>query len=266
MDMTISHSGYMNCVPGHSFGPVTRDCYLFHLIFSGCGVYEEGGRTHTLHARQGFLILPGQETRYQADMLTPWSYAWIGFRGVDVVRLIHALGLGPEKLIWDMAEDELLEQLCQRIQRDAACTQDREVQRRMMAGDMLCFLNYAAMPLGTMSGTAAAYCERATMFIRAHLNEKLAVEQVAGEIGLSRSQLFRAFKQVYGASPCTMIQRIRAEQARYMLLYTHFTLEQIAAACGYANVSHFCVAFRRQCGMSPTAFRRTRHGLEADES
>ena len=63
MDMTISHSGYMNCAPGHSFGPATRDCCLFHLILSGCGVYEAEGRTHVLHARQGFLILPGQRTR-----------------------------------------------------------------------------------------------------------------------------------------------------------------------------------------------------------
>ena len=97
------------------------------------------------------------------------------------------------------------------------------------------------------------------------LNAELSVEKVAEQIGLSRSQLFRIFRQVYGVAPRAMIQRIRAEQARYMLLHTPFSLEQIAEACGYANVSHFCVAFRRDCGLSPASFRKTRHSLEMDE-
>ena len=263
--MTISHSGYMNCEPGHSIGPVTRDCYLFHLILSGCGVYEEGGRIHALHARQGFLILPGQETRYQANRHEPWSYAWIGLRGVDAVQLFHVLGLGPDRLIWSMGEDEQLEQLCRRIQRDAACAVDKASQRRLMAGDMLSFLNYAAEPQKPAANSAAQYCEYATLYIRSHLNAELSVGMVAKQVGLSRSQLFRAFKQVYGVSPCALIQRIRAEQARYMLLHTPFSLEQIAEACGYANASHFCVAFRRNCGLSPAVFRKTRHSLETDE-
>ena len=265
MDMTISHSGYMNCAPGHSFGPATRDCCLFHLILSGCGVFEADGRTHVLHARQGFLILPGQRTRYQADMHTPWSYAWIGLRGVDAVQLIHDLGLGPERLIWSMGEDERLEELCRRMQRDAACTVDRATLRRIMAGDMLSFLNCAATSRSSASGSAASYCDDATLYIRAHLNAELSVEKVAEQIGLSRSQLFRIFRQVYGVAPRAMIQRIRAEQARYMLLHTPFSLEQIAEACGYANVSHFCVAFRRDCGLSPASFRKTCHSLEMDE-
>ena len=100
-------------------------------------------------------------------------------------------------------------------------------------------------------------------YIRAHLENGVTVEQVADFVGLSRSQLFRACKEAAGQSPNAVIAHARASMARGMLSNSALTLTQIALSCGYANAAHFCTAFRRDCGLTPTEYRRGRQ--EADD-
>ena len=105
---------------------------------------------------------------------------------------------------------------------------------------------------------AVTYYEKAMWYIRAHLENGVTVEQVADFVGLSRSQLFRACKEAAGQSPNAVIAHARASMARGMLSNSALTLTQIALSCGYANAAHFCTAFRRDCGLTPTEYRRGR--------
>ena len=41
MDILLRRSGYMACEPRHSFGPMAHECFLFHIILSGCGFFEQ---------------------------------------------------------------------------------------------------------------------------------------------------------------------------------------------------------------------------------
>ena len=37
IDLCMYQFGYEQCDPGHSFGPATRNHYLFHYVLSGTG-------------------------------------------------------------------------------------------------------------------------------------------------------------------------------------------------------------------------------------
>ncbi|MBK9655547.1 MAG: helix-turn-helix transcriptional regulator [Rhodanobacteraceae bacterium] len=54
-----------------------------------------------------------------------------------------------------------------------------------------------------------------------------------------------------GRVPC----RCRLERALHMLQRADSSLTAIAAACGYADHSHFTHAFRRRYGCTPSTFR-----------
>lgn len=72
IDLCMYQFGYEQCDPGHSFGPATRNHYLFHYILSGTGTLMADNSkgetwTYSVKSGQGFMIFPGQINTYIAD-------------------------------------------------------------------------------------------------------------------------------------------------------------------------------------------------------
>ena len=88
-----------------------------------------------------------------------------------------------------------------------------------------------------------------------------SVSDLAKAVALSPSQLNRRVKDATGMPVSTFVMRLRLEEAKRFLLDEEDTLHTVAETashCGFADSAHFCHAFRRVFGMSPTQFVRTR--------
>lgn len=255
MDLSVILSGHENCEKGHFYGPTVRKCYLFHYVTQGCGVYETPLGVFPVHAGQGFLIFPGTVTRYQADECTPWSYAWLGFRGSDAPGLIRRTGLTEENPVFEAGPIDEIENCLRQIYRDYSALPDAAASELAAAAGAMRFIALISAAEDSPRHLADAYYQKAMWYIRAHLERAITVEEMAAFVGLSRSQLFRAFRQVAGVSPSEALAQTRASQARTLLRTTTLSLSQIAASCGYATAAHFSAAFRRDCGRTPSEYR-----------
>lgn len=72
IDLCMYQFGHEQCEPGHSFGPATRNHYLFHYVLSGTGTLMADNakgitQTYNIKSGQGFLIFPGQINTYIAE-------------------------------------------------------------------------------------------------------------------------------------------------------------------------------------------------------
>ena len=259
MDIHITHGGYMKCASGYSFGPVIHKGFLLHFVLSGCGVYCESDRKNKIRAGQAFLIWPGKTVSYYADKDTPWEYAWIGFRGEDALKIIAGLGLSENVLVCSLGRKGHFCKYYHDFIQDIRQCSDRETQRIVATSGLLHLLVQDSVhgEQITVVSPILSDCAQARRYIRNNLRQNISVEHVANSVGLSRSQLFREFKQIYGKSPREIIALMRNEEAQRLLTNSSLTLAEIAEACGYANKSHFCTAFRRICGISPTNFRKS---------
>ncbi len=258
MDISVIHSGFQDCESGHFYGPAVRKSYLIHYISAGRGVYEVGERRYELHAGQGFLIFPGVVTRYQADEKEPWSYAWVGFRGADTPELIRRTGLSEEHPVFEAQPEAEITACLKQIYSDLSALPDASSGALAAVGGVLRFIALISGRERTPRRSADVYYEKAMWYIRAHLEYAITVEEVADFVGLSRSQLFRAFRQAAAISPREALAQSRASQARMLLSTTSLSMAQIASSCGYANAAHFSAAFRRDCGASPLEYRKKR--------
>lgn len=258
MDISVIHSGFQVCESGHFYGPAVRKSYLIHYISSGRGVYEAGDRRYELHAGQGFLIFPGAVTRYQADEKEPWAYAWIGFRGADTPELIRRTGMSEDNPVFEAQPEAEITACLKQIYYDLSALPDAASGAMAAVGGVLRFIALISSQESAPRRSADAYYQKAMWYIRAHLEYPITVEEVAGFVGLSRSQLFRAFRQAAAVSPREALAQSRASQARVLLTTTSLPMAQIASSCGYANAAHFSAAFHRDCGMSPLEYRKTR--------
>lgn len=86
-------------------------------------------------------------------------------------------------------------------------------------------------------------------------NSKFSVEQLAGELSISRIQLYRKMKAIVGINISDYIQKIRLEKAQAMLVETQLTISEIAYATGFSTPNYFSTSFRAKYNMSPKSYR-----------
>ncbi len=77
------------------------------------------------------------------------------------------------------------------------------------------------------------------------------------KLNLSNSYFHRIYLNAFGVSCAHDIRQSKLEHAKFLLLHTTDTLQEIARKCGY-DYSHFMRAFRKQYHMTPTEYRRGR--------
>jgi AraC-like DNA-binding protein len=82
------------------------------------------------------------------------------------------------------------------------------------------------------------------------------VEQLARELNLSRSQLFRKFNNLLQQPPKTFILSIRLTTAKKMLLETGKPIKEIAYETGFSSPNFFARQFKKTFGKSPSEFRK----------
>ncbi len=93
-------------------------------------------------------------------------------------------------------------------------------------------------------------------FIREHLSAQLTIHQLSQKACMSQTNFFRSFKNELGISPVDFINNERISAAKNLLKQAHVSIYDIAASCGFNNVSYFNKMFKRQTGLTPTEFRK----------
>ncbi|HTW68785.1 MAG TPA: GlxA family transcriptional regulator [Acetobacteraceae bacterium] len=83
---------------------------------------------------------------------------------------------------------------------------------------------------------------------------------LAAAAGVTPRQLERLFRRELGRTPGAHYLLLRLERARQLARQTGLPLAEIAAACGFASLSHFSRSYRARFGAPPATerFRRRR--------
>lgn len=97
--------------------------------------------------------------------------------------------------------------------------------------------------------------ERVRDYLHAHYCENVTVQDLAPVAGLSRVHLTRAFTQRFGAPPHLYLNAVRLRQAQAAML-AGTPLAEVAAACGFADQSHFTRRFKGSVGTPPAQWLR----------
>ena len=67
--------------------------------------------------------------------------------------------------------------------------------------------------------------------------------------------LRHAFRKAFGCSPREMMQSLRIQQAKNLLLETSLSVKEISLRVGYTRQHEFTRAFRQQVGTAPTVWK-----------
>ncbi len=105
---------------------------------------------------------------------------------------------------------------------------------------------------------APAWLLRTDEALRASLDRRWSLDELAAAAGVHPARLARGFRRVYGESVGERLRRLRLEAARAAVAAPGSDLAEVAHACGFADQSHMTRAFRRTFGVTPGALRSRR--------
>jgi AraC-like DNA-binding protein len=115
-------------------------------------------------------------------------------------------------------------------------------------------------PTGWLGALADPKIGRALGVMHGDTARRWKVEDLASEVGMSRTTFAERFKARVGLPPLEYLIRWRMTIARNALKADSESLSDIATAVGYESETAFSSAFKRVCGQSPGRYRNSVRG------
>jgi AraC-like DNA-binding protein len=111
---------------------------------------------------------------------------------------------------------------------------------------------------GWLAGVRDRFVGRALSMLHAQPVHAWTVDELARKVGLSRSALGQRFSDLLGQPPMQYLARWRMQIAAHELLIGSKSLAAVAEQIGYESEAAFSRAFRREFGIPPAGWRKTR--------
>lgn len=101
------------------------------------------------------------------------------------------------------------------------------------------------------------FLQKVQQLIEDHLQEEdFSVEQLSQLLFMDTSNLYRKVKALTGLSPGQYISSLRLWRAKKLLRETSESILSIALSCGFNSSGYFSRVFKKDTGMTPSAYRK----------
>ncbi len=265
----------LSCIPALGYSHYTSSrpsvsehlhpgCLELSLCMRGSLVFECGGHAYRLLPGNVFVTQPDEWHRLSTNPKGLVMY-WLFFRlepaSQDILHL-------------PTAESDVLRQTLRSLPHHLFKGTDRLRQAFQRL-----FRLYDEMPAGTLRSLTmrgavldlllalveAAQTEpevpevervaRIISAMREHPQGDYPTDRLVREAALSPSQLTTRFKQLTGLPPYTFLLACRVRSAQELMRATDKSVTQIAQELGFSSSQHFAMQFKREFGLTPSAWR-----------
>lgn len=227
---------------------------IAHVVREGRGVIELGGRSFEAGAGSMFIFWPDEHAKYYDFPDSPWRYTWFWLAGTKAQLLLDMAGMAPGNPVYSTedltgfleAEDEVFNVFLK-----GGYSQLYPVHAAWRIADAL---------FADTDGKREFVEDIATkcrLLIENGILPEMTVDKLSERLGVSRSNLFRAFKAEFGTSPKNYIDKIRFEKACQLLASGTMRIKDVAESCGYDNQCYFSNAFEKRFGLPPSKWRQS---------
>ena len=257
VELCLITCGMEDCAPLHSYDGV-RDLFILHFISDGIGYVEDKGELISLSEGEVFLIEPGRHVHYYADADRPWSYMWVGFRGIKASAYLQYAGYNSDNRFGQMENIARVQSYIRQIITNRAYTYSNELRRNSALLQILALLiDSSGHPVRFRHELPRQhYIELAKKYVEDNYKHEVKVSDIAQRIGIDRSYLTQLFKEVLHISPQEYILYYRLDRAALLLYDPTMKISAIAHEVGYQDVASFSRTFKRVKGMTPSDYRR----------
>lgn len=100
--------------------------------------------------------------------------------------------------------------------------------------------------------------EQLSSFLESRYGDSaMGIEEMSDALKLSRVQLYRKAKAIFGLTPVDIIRSFRLSKSAALLKEKRLRVSEVAYECGFSSPSYFTRCFKEKFGVSPTDYQNS---------
>ncbi len=251
--LCVMNNSFINHMP-HG----RKDYYIQYLISGNLKVFL---KEETKEMKPGQLIVyyPNTEYRYGMYDNKELIYYWVHFTGTGADELIRNSNIANRQIL-DIGIDDELIGLYDDIFKEFIIRDDNF--ENAVAADILKILvllnrKIQSNVLNTESLNKNIY--QSLDYIHKNFSSKIKISTLAEIEHFSISHYMNMFHKCTGITPIQYITELRLNRACELLSQSDLSIGKISESVGYADQLYFSRIFRRNIGVTPSRYRKSRH-------
>lgn len=235
---------------GAAFAPHRHDTYAIGITLAGVQTFDYRGATRRSLPGHVVVLHPDERHDGRAGTDDPFHYRTLYLAPTLLQPALygHPLPFVDGGVSTDPALKRALVPLLDNYD-DALGALEFHDALIVLADALLAIARQA--PRERVRNRASA--EAARTYLDAHVDEDVGLADLEIAARCDRWQLSRDFRAIFGTSPYRYLILRRLDKARAMMIDGH-TIADTAAACAFADQSHFTRQFKRSVGLTPNAW------------
>lgn len=241
--------------------------FQFVFIAAGGGEFEsrETG-LQTIEPGTFMMLFPDVWHRYRPDPATGWTEYWVSLGG-DLLFQWHQRGLfsadrpltalrNPDRAAQKYRE--VIDFVMNRPEQDAPML---TAHAMALIASALEQTQTSAESLNVNSDAVRSdhpLVAEALQVIWNNSHQRVSVDMIAKQVGVTRRTLERHFKKHLGRTLLQELVACRIQRAKRLLKETHVPIKYVAYAAGFSSLPNLCKVFRREVGTTPGSYRESK--------
>lgn len=229
-------------------------------------LYVAGGKAHFyFHGKEeivtaGNMVLyrPKEEQRYYYYGVDRTEVYWVHFTGNNVKNILRKYGIPDSAHVIHTGTSLDYKKIYLRMIQELKLTRPHYEE---------VLVRYLELLLTMISRLQDQKPKSKNMFLtdemnlavshfHSYYNRQINIEEYAKKHGMSVSWFIRNFKEYTGSTPTQYLLSLRISNAQSLLESTSYQVAEIADIVDYSNPLYFSRLFKKQCGVTPTEFRK----------
>lgn len=238
--------------------PRGRLDYQLLYIASGKAHFYFHGTEQIVTAGNMVLYRPKEEQRYYYYGEDQTEVYWVHFTGSNVKNILRKYGITDDvHVIHTGTSLEYKRLFLSMIQELKLSKEDYEEMLVNYLTELLIMIHRLIISKPRdKSLFLMNEIDAAVQYFHENYHKPISIEEYAASHNMSTSWFIRNFKEYTNATPAQYILSLKISNARTLLETTSYNVSEISNIIGYDNPLYFSRIFKKQCGMSPSEFRK----------
>jgi AraC-like DNA-binding protein len=230
----------------------------FELFYVEEGSVELKNRSRTLTACAGQFVLLDCYSPHSYYSKEGWTCYWLHFDGQVARAFYRRIIEAWDSFRFDL--DQYSPAYMNLMNIYELFRRSRPVDEAGISSNITSILNAILSgapgigePVPAREGVASAVA-----YINERFRYPISLQDLADHAAISPYYFTRIFRRETGVTPHQYLVNARLSNAKFLLRTTEDSIKDIAIQTGWGSESTFCSAFRKNAGVTPTMYRRSR--------